>query len=125
MGSNYQIATSSSASRLKSLLSAFLTLLMWTGSAAAKTGKVTGTIFTLASGQTETVWPNARITLKNLATLVEFTTVSNDLGSYSFVGVLAGEYEITVTLTPFEAARKQFTLVDGTVRVDFQLTPKQ
>ena len=60
--------------------------------AEAKTSTVSGVIFTLGSDQKQTVWPNARVSLKNLDTNNEIATVSNDLGTYAFVSVLYGNY---------------------------------
>ncbi len=69
----------------------------------AKTSTVSGIIFTLGSDKVQTVWPNARVTLKNVDTGSEAATISNDLGTYAFTGVLYGHYEITVTLAGFES----------------------
>ena len=91
----------------------------------AKTSTVGGVIFTLGSDQVQTVWPNARVTLKNLDTNNEVATVSNDLGQYAFIGVLYGHYEITVTLAGFEPVTKRLTIeTEHTASLDFQLTPK-
>jgi len=100
-------------------------LLPVTAAHAEKTAKVSGVIFTIASDRTQTVWPNARVTLKNRETQAAVSTVSSALGEYAFTGVLQGEYEISVSLAGFEAVAKQITLSEGSVkRVDFQLTPK-
>ena len=83
------------------LLVAIVILLLSGPLVEAKVANVSGVIFTLSSDRAQTLWPNARITLKNLATNDEYATVSNELGTYSFVGLLAGEYEMTVTLAGF------------------------
>src|SRR6516165_4430645 len=95
-------------------------------SVAAKTARISGVIYTLGADKVQTLWPNARVTLKNLSTHVEISTVSNDLGKYSFSGVLPGEYEIKVTLAGFETAVKRITL-DGEApaQLDFQLVPEK
>ena len=91
----------------------------------AKSASVTGVIFTLGSDQVQTVWPNARITLKSLETNGEVVTISNDLGRYTFSGVLYGRYEITVTLAGFESVTKKLTVeTDHPPPLDFQLTLK-
>jgi len=91
----------------------------------AKTATVTGIIFTLSSDQIQTVWPNARVTLKSLDTNSEVATISNDLGRYTFRGVLYGRYEITVTLAGFEPFSKQLTIEsDPAPKLDFQLLMK-
>ena len=93
--------------------------------AEAKTSTVSGVIFTLGSDQKQTVWPNARVSLKNLDTNSEIATVSNDLGTYAFVSVLYGNYEITVTLAGFEPVTKHLTIgTEHTRSLDFQLTPQ-
>jgi hypothetical protein len=93
---------------------------------AAKTARISGVIYTIGTDKVQTLWPNARVTLKNLSTHVEVSTVSNDLGKYSFSGVLPGEYEIKVTLAGFETAVKRITL-DGEApaQLDFQLVPEK
>ena len=62
----------------------------------AKTATVSGHIFTMGSDHVQTVWPNARVTLKNLGTNNESATVSDDLGRYTFSGIFPGQYEIMV-----------------------------
>jgi hypothetical protein len=56
------------------------------------------------------VWPNARVTLKNLATKTEVSTVSSGPGSHNFSGVLYGECEVTVTLVGFDPYPKRVTI---------------
>jgi hypothetical protein len=91
----------------------------------ANTSGVSGIIFTLGSDKVQTVWPNARITLKNLGTSSEAGTISNDLGTYAFTGVLYGHYEITVTLAGFEPVTKSLTIeTNNPAKLDFQLVPK-
>jgi hypothetical protein len=107
---------------LPELLLAFL---FAPGARAGKAAKVNGVIFTLGTDQVQTVWPKARVTLKNLTTRTAASTISNDLGEYTFTGVLPGDYEVTVTLAGFQTAAKRVTLrADGTAQVDFQLVPK-
>ena len=65
------------------------------------------------------------MTLKNVATNTEVSTVSSDLGAYSFAGVLYGEYDVTVTLAGFDPVTKQITIdSDKPAKLDFQLTLK-
>jgi len=93
--------------------------------AAAKSANISGVIFALDSSRVQTVWPNARVTLKNLATNSEISTVSGDLGAYSFAGVLYGEYEVTVALAGFDPVTKHLTIdSDKLAKLDFQLTLK-
>ena len=96
-----------------------------TSAAAAKSSSVSGVIFTVDDEHVQTVWPNARVTLKSLSTNVESSTVSNDLGAYQFSGILVGEYDVTVTLAGFEPATQHVTLKsDQPARLDFQLKLK-
>ncbi len=91
----------------------------------ADTARVSGTIFTIDPNRVQTLWPNARITLKNLATKRKLTTISNDLGQYSFSGILPGEYEISVTLAGFAPASRRITLTAAAPSAaDFQLLPQ-
>jgi outer membrane receptor protein involved in Fe transport len=94
-------------------------------SAAAKSGSVGGVIFTVDANHVRTVWPNARVTLKNPANGTELSTISNDLGVYSFSGVLYGDYDLTVTLAGFEALTKRINIAgDAPRKLDFELKVK-
>jgi hypothetical protein len=94
--------------------------------AAAKSTQVSGVIFTLGSDRVQTVWPTARITLRSLTTQSEVSTVSNDVGTYAFTGLLPGEYEVTVSLGGFETLTKRLTLKGGdAATLDFPLVLKK
>ncbi len=102
---------------------ALLTALLLTPTLAAKTGKLSGVIFTVGQDHVQLVWPNARITLKNLTTHSEVSSVSNDVGAYMFAGVPVGDYEVTVALAGFETITQRLTIREGPAsRLDFQLT---
>jgi hypothetical protein len=89
---------------------------------AAKTANLKGIIYTVGKDRVQTLWPNARVLLKNAAAQTEFTAVSNDLGAYSFTEVLIGEYEVTVSLAGFETTTKRVTLKpDETAQLNFEL----
>jgi hypothetical protein len=88
---------------------------------AAKTAKLSGTIFTIANGGAQTLWPNARVNLRNVASGREINTVSSELGAYAFNGVLTGAYDVRVTLAGFEPISKPITLQGGEIKMDFQL----
>ena len=106
-------------------LLALLSALVFEPTLEAKMANVGGVIFTVSSDQVQTVWPNARVTLKNLDTNNEIATISNDLGAYSFTAVLYGRYEVTVALAGFEPITKHLTMKsDDTAKLDFQLVPK-
>ncbi len=107
------------------VLVAILVALLCGPDLEAKTATVGGIIFTLASDRVQTVWPNARVTLKSLDTNNEVATISNDLGTYAFTGVLNGHYEITVTLAGFEPISRRLVIgPDNNTKVDFQLVPQ-
>ena len=105
---------------------ALLVAFLLAPAAAAKSAQVSGVIFTLGSDRVQTVWPNARITLRNLTTQSEVSTVSNEVGAYAFTGLRAGEYEVTVSLAGFETLVKRLILKrDVADKLDFQLVLKK
>jgi hypothetical protein len=105
---------------------ALLLALLFVPALRAKTLKVTGIIFTVGSDHVQTLWPNARVTLKNLGTRREVSAVSNDVGAYVFIGVLPGEYEVSVTLAGFEEIVQRLTVGNSDPpSLDFQLTLKK
>jgi len=105
---------------------AFLTVSLLTPTLAAKTGKLSGVIFTVGPDHVQLVWPNARITLKNLTTHSEVSSVSNNVGTYMFTGVPVGYYEVTVALAGFETITRRLTInEERPSQFDFQLAPKK
>lgn len=93
---------------------------------AAETARLGGVVFTIGPDQVQTVWPNARITLKNKRTQNAVSTVSGELGEFSFVGVEPGDYELSIALAGFESEVRQVTLgPKASVRVEMQLRPKK
>ena len=95
-------------------------------SAFADTARLSGSIFTLDANRVQTLWPNARVTLKNLSSGRELSTVSNELGQYSFVGILSGDYKISVALAGFAPATRQIKLASETpTTIDFELVPQK
>jgi outer membrane receptor protein involved in Fe transport len=102
-----------------------LLLITCTTPAFADTARLSGTVFTIDANRIQTLWPNARISLKNSSSGRELTTVSNELGQYFFVGILPGEYEISVTLAGFALISKRIALTaESLATVDFQLQPQ-
>lgn len=91
----------------------FLATFVFIPSLAAKTSDLKGVVYTIGQDNVQTLWPNARVTLKNVATNDEVSTVSNGVGAYAFTGLLAGEYELTVSLAGFEPSVKRITLAAG------------
>jgi hypothetical protein len=101
---------------------ALLTVLLLTPAVTAKTGTLSGVVFTVGQDHVLIVWPNARVTLKNLTTRSEVSSVSNDSGAYTFAGVSVGDYEVSVALAGFETITKRLTIRQGPAsRLDFQL----
>ena len=92
---------------------------------AAKTADITGVIVTVDASHVQTLWPNAKITLRSLETKAEVSTVSGALGDYKFAGVLFGDYEVSVTLAGFDKVTKRLAVTSSSAKLDFQLTPRQ
>jgi hypothetical protein len=105
----------------------FLALLSNASAAPAQqTARLSGAVYTMGTDHVQTVWPNAKITLKNLAGNIEVSTISNDLGQYSFFGILPGECEVTVSLAGFEALTKRITLdSEKPNQLDLELSPEK
>src|SRR5512146_309938 len=100
----------------------FTILLAFVPAFAAKTASVAGVIYTVGTDNVQTLSPGARLSLKNLSTNTEISTVSDNLGAYAFTGLLAGDYEVTVTLAGVSPATRRVTLSEGDKKqLDFQL----
>jgi hypothetical protein len=98
-----------------------LTALLLTPALDAKTGELSGVIFTVGKDRVQTVWPNARVTLKNVTAHHEVSSVSNDVGVYRFAGLPVGDYEVIIALAGFETITKRVTIHEGTAsQLDFQ-----
>jgi hypothetical protein len=81
-------------------------------------------VFSLGRDRTRVLWPNARVTLKSSATANELSTVSNSLGEYSFIGLLAGGYEVRAELAGFRSTPQALRLEeDQTADRDLMLSP--
>jgi Carboxypeptidase regulatory-like domain/TonB-dependent Receptor Plug Domain/TonB dependent receptor len=92
----------------------------------ASTARLSGIVFTIDANHVQALWPNARVTLKNRFSGRELSTVSNDLGQYSFVAILPGEYELSVRLAGFEPSTQHVTLSSAkSYTVDFELVPQR
>ena len=106
----------------------FALVLLGTAAAlqAAGTARLSGMVYTVSSDQVQTVWPNARVTLKNKQTQNAVSTITSDRGEYVFAGIEPGEYELTVALAGFENEVRQTKLeAKSDVRVDIPLRPKR
>lgn len=101
---------------------------VWLGNArarAAEPAKLTGTIYTRSANGVETVWPNARVTLKNLTSGAAIATVSSPLGEYSFTALNPGSYEVQVSLAGFAEETKRVEIAAGAeARLNIELHPK-
>ena len=87
-------------------------------------GNVSGTVYTLAADGMQTGWPNARITLRHVASGMATTTVSGPTGEFTFRAVQAGEIEITIELEGFEKSVSRLRMEDGKdLRADVRLLP--
>src|SRR5215471_18636281 len=72
-------------------------------------GSIQGTIQDPAGA----VVPNAKVQLKNKATSVISTALSNSEGIYRFVSLAPGAYQVTVDASGFAATTVSFTLTTG------------
>ena len=83
-----------------SALAAFALLLCITGRASAQrtTASVTGSIVDAS----ESAVPRARVVVRNLATGVETSVESNDLGYYVAPALPAGQYSLSFSKTGFQ-----------------------
>ncbi len=91
-----------------------------------KPAKLGGTVLTISADQVETVWPNARVTLKSKKTQTAVSTVTNERGEYNFAGLDPGDYELTVALAGFETEVREVQLAPkADFRLDVQLRPQK
>jgi hypothetical protein len=108
---------------------ALLSFLLLAGLGAGQrnpTARLSGVVYTIGADQVKTVWPNARVTLKNKTSGIAVSTVSSELGDYRFVGVEAGDYELTVALAGFETEVRSVKLEPrAAVELDIQLRPRR
>jgi outer membrane receptor for ferrienterochelin and colicin len=127
MFSRYHASPTFSHFRVSPLCFFFLSLLfIATAAPAQKTTRLSGTVYTIGTDHVQTVWTNAKITLKNLASNIEISTISNDLGQYSFFGILPGECEVTISLAGFETLTKRITLdSEKPNQLDLELSPEK
>lgn len=92
----------------------------WTASAQLATAAINGTV----QDSSGAVIPQAKVVLRNLATNVEQTTVTNDTGNYVFLNIPPGGYNLSVSKQGFKSAlRTHITLVvNQTTSYDFTLS---
>jgi hypothetical protein len=89
------------------------------GAAQVLYGSIVGVV-TDSSGSSV---PGATVTIRNTETNLTRTAVSNETGNYSFTNVLAGPYDVTVSLQGFKEAVQTGVPVsiNQVSRVDFAL----
>jgi carboxypeptidase family protein/TonB-dependent receptor-like protein len=86
--------------------------------AQTETGRVVGVVTDQSGG----VLPGATVTLKAIATGATRSTVSDAGGSYTFVGLLPGAYEVSIELAGFSKKQYKTNLtVGGSVAVNARL----
>jgi len=100
---------------------ALLLMVFVSASAQEFRGSITGKI----TDQNGALLPAATVTLKNIETNVENTTVANDDGTYTFPLVNPGKYTVTVAASGFNNASREGIEVSVAARltVDIQLQP--
>jgi hypothetical protein len=88
--------------------------------AQLSTAHINGTVRDATGG----IVPEARITLRSTETGVERTTVSNNAGNYSFVGIPPGNYTLAASRSGFSTTKIEvFTLqVNQTATFDFTIS---
>ncbi len=102
------------------LLSLLIMLFSSLGASAQANSNVTGII----TDQTGAVVSGATITLTDLATGVEKSTISGGTGLYELPGLNPSDYDMKVTLKGFETFERKGIVVNvsATVRADVTLT---
>jgi hypothetical protein len=95
-----------------------VTPVVWAQGAA----QVSGVVFTATAEYSRTLWPGARVTLRNGQAGVTHVATSNTMGEFRFDALQAGEYHMTVALEGYETEERSVTVEPGAaVRVDVGL----
>jgi hypothetical protein len=111
----------SAGKNLLTLLAAFfMVALVATGAMAQQeTGRITGTV----KDQSGAVVPGAAVTITNVATNAQRTTITGRDGTYVVTNLLPGNFSVTAAMTGFNTTKKTVNLtVGGVADVDFSLT---
>jgi len=115
------------AQRATRLLASVLVLLVTflTSGAMLSAQVITGTVVGTVRDASGAAVLGAKISVKNLATGVVQSTVSNSEGNYTLTNVPPGTYDLSAQMTGFSTAvsPKTEVQVQQTTRVDFTLTP--
>jgi hypothetical protein len=91
----------------------FVLFLPMAGSLLAQSG---GTLSGAVTGPSGAAVPNAKVTVKNLATGQPAETQTNAEGLFSMADLAPGEYEVSVSAEGFEGRIARATLVAGVVQ---------
>jgi hypothetical protein len=101
-----------------------LVLLFSPAGQSAAPGNLSGIVYTIGADGLQVGWPNARVTLLQIATKSAHSTVSSPTGDYSFSGLASGDYELTVALEGFETLVQRIKIDKGDKHLDVQLQPR-
>ncbi len=100
---------------------ALLAVFLLAGSlwAQQETGRIVGTV----KDQSGAIVPGATVTVKNVATNAERTSITGTDGSYVMTNLQPGTYSVAVAMTGFNTGKKQVAVtVGGVVNLDFSLS---
>src|SRR5579863_2257582 len=102
----------------------FIVFGLFAGKLFAQAG-ATGTILGTVTDATGAIVSNAKVTVTNTATNVDFRTVTSSSGDYNAPSLQPGQYKVIVESAGFEkSVTSGFTLtVDQKVRIDVALKP--
>jgi hypothetical protein len=98
------------------LLLAIAALAPWPATAQGVTGELAGSVLDSAGA----VAPGATVTMRNAGNNGSRTLTSGDDGGFTFVDVLAGQYDLSVSLTGFRTVQQRGITVTATARVRLQ-----
>src|SRR5215472_18693891 len=99
-------------------------LVMLTGRLLAQAG-ATGTILGTVTDASGAILPNAKVTVTDTETNVDFRTVTSSAGDYNAPALNPGPYKVTVEATGFQKSITTGLVltVNQRLRVDAQLKP--
>ena len=98
-------------------------MILLAGAGAAYSQAVNATLLGTVTDPSDSVIPNARVTITEVNTNSTRTTQTNDSGYYSFVNLPPGTYMVVVEAAGFkkDVRRDINVLVDTNTRVDVRL----
>lgn len=92
------------------VLCLFISALLVVITAINTSAQTTGTITGMIHDQTGAILPGAKVRLVLQSTLATRETTANNKGFFSFVGIRAGDYELTVEATGFATYIQRLTI---------------